>query len=450
MDKSFKLRSAIEKEMIQQGYNFASLGEKSGMNRGVFSAILNSTPPKPVSFHQLTLITEALDMPTGWLFDEYVGECFYEGKPNRRRIEPFLLACAELGRYDLVRSVLKRLLRDLKYLGFVFETAEMLFLNGQLAASAPFYECVIEHEKHQHSLRLSVCQYRLFRARLGEDREENLKAAVQFEPFRFLLPDALKLDALLQLSNLYYELGKYIEMERVADELYLHATNVYERLRRGESLPEDDPKPFPRRPLVLYYGSGLLHKQLALIEQKRYEEARPYSERYGNLDHFELLDEGDHEEVQNFKIFAQGNRLDIELMLGNFSVLPEYEDYMDHYPNELLPCLTNLVEAANLHGVDIDDLIAKRYLPLEEYLASRPDNYYPESIIRSTFASLHYHLAVYHYHRQRQNECAIHVRECWQLSQDMNNQQHFRQLASLLSLVSVFARETESGDKPEA
>lgn len=438
MEKSFELRSAIENEMTKQGHNFATLSEKSGINRGVFSAILNSTPPKPVSFHQLTTIAEALDMPQGWLFDEYVGECFYDGKPNRRRIEPFLLACAELGRIDLVRSVLKRLLEDLKYVSFVFETAETLFMAGKFSQSAPFYENVIEHEKHQHSLRLSVCQYRLFRTRLGEDGEENLKAAVQFEPFRFLLPDELKLDALVRLSNLYYELGKYAEMETTADELYEGASNLYERLRSGETLPEDRPKPLPKRPLVYYYGNALLHKQLALIEQKRYEEARPYSEIYGNLDHFEIMDDEGREEVENLKIFALGNSLDIELMLGNFSVLPRYEAYMDRYPNEVLPCLNNVVEAANLHGIEIDDLIAKRYLPLDDYLARRPDNYYPESIIRSTFASLHYHLAVYYHHRHRMADSALHVGECWKLSQDLNNQQHFRQLASLLSLPSAF------------
>ncbi len=443
MEKSFKLRSAIEKEMTSQGYNFSTLSEKSGMNRGIFSAILNGSPPKPVSFHQLITITEALDMPAGWLFDEYVGECFYGGKPNRRRIEPFLLACSEIGRTDLVRTILKRLLEDLKYVGFVFEKAEEFFMAGRFAQSAPFYESVIEHEKHQHSLRLSVCQYRLFRTRLGEDGEENLKAAIQFEPFRLLLPIGLKLDALVRLGNLYYELGKYAEMETIADELYASASDLYERMRSGETLPAEEYRPLPERPLVFFYGSALLHKQLALIEQKRYEEARPYSERYGNLDHFEILNDEGRQEVENFKIFALGNSLDIELMLGNFSVLPDYEAYMDHYPNEVLPCLTNVVEAANLHHIDIDDLIAARYVPLDEYLAGRPDNYYPEPIIRSTFASLHYHLAVYHHHRNRKEYSALHVRECWSLSQDLNNQQHFRQLASLLSLPSAFAKEEE-------
>ncbi|NGZ76214.1 helix-turn-helix domain-containing protein [Saccharibacillus alkalitolerans] len=447
MEKSFKLRSAIEKEMANQGYNFSTLSEKSGINRGVFSAILNSTPPKPVSFHQLATITEALNMPAGWLFDEYVGECFYGDKPNRRRIEPFLLACSELGRTDLVRQVLKRLLEDLKYLPFVFETAETLFLEGKLAQSAPFYEIVAEHEKHQHSVRLSVSQYRLFRTRLSEDGEENLKAAVQFEPFRHLLPGRLKLDALLRLSNLYYELGKYADMEVMAGELFDAASELYEGIRSGRTVLEapDEPKALPAKSLVFYYASALLHKQLALIEQERFEEAKPYGERYGDLSGFEVMDDDGRQEVERFKVFALGNGLDLELMLGNFSILPQYADYMDRYPAETLLCLVNLVKAANRHGADIDDILSERYIPIDEYFERVPENYYPEAIIRSTFASLHYHLAVYHHRHGRRTESAEHVRTCWQLSQELNNQQHFRQLASLLSLPPLFVQSQASG-----
>jgi len=451
MEKSFKLRSAIEKEMAAQGHNFSTLSERSGINRGVFSAILNSTPPKPVSFHQLATITEALSMPPGWLFDEYVGECFYDGKPNRRRIEPFLLACSELGRTDLVRHVLERLLEDLKYVPFVFETAESLFMAGKFAKAVPFYEIVVEHEKHQHSVRLSVSQYRLFRARLSEDGEENLKAAVQFEPFRGLLPVWLKLDAMLRLGNLYYELGKYAEMEVLADELFEAASKRYDEMRDPNfEESANELKPIPFKPLVFYYGSALLHKHLSLIEQERYEEARPYGEKYADLSDFAVMDDEGRKEVATFKIFALGNTLDLELMLGNFSVLPQYAAYMDEYPNEALLCLVNLVRAANRHGADVDDLLSERYRSLEHYLEQRPDNYYPSSVVRSTFASLHYHLAVYYHHRGRRDYSAAHVRECWKLSQELNNQQHFRQLASLLSLPPMFNPGDESqADEPQ-
>lgn len=439
MQKSFELRSAIEKEMANQGLNFSTLSEKSGINRGVFSAILNSTPPKPVSFHQLDTITRALGMPPGWLFDEYVGECFYGGKPNRRRIEPFLLACSESGRTDLVHEVLRRLLEDLKYVPFVFEKGEELFMNGHFVRSAPFYENVIEHEKHQHSLRLAVSQYRLFRARLSEDGEEKLKAAVRFESFCGLLPIRLRLDALLRLGNLYYELGKYAEMEAAADELFEAASGLYAELRSGTAKPQEDEPPVrPVKPLVFYYGSGLLHKQLALIGQKRYEEARTYGERYGNLDDFEGMDDDGREEVEQFKVFALGNMLDLELTLGNLSVLPAYSEYMQRHPNETVSGLVNIVEAANRYDADVDRLLEDHYVPLDRYMAQRPSNYYPEPIVRSSFASLHFHLAVYHNRRGRCAQAAEHVRHCWKLSQELNNPQHFRQLASLLSLPPMF------------
>ncbi|MDO3410138.1 hypothetical protein QWJ34_10230 [Saccharibacillus sp. CPCC 101409] len=448
MEKSFKLRAAIEREMSRQGYNFSTFSDKSGINRGVFSAILNSTPPKPISFHQLKTITEALGKPADWLFDDYVGECFYDGRPNRRRIEPFLLACAELGRYDLLREVLNRLLEDLKYLPFVFDTGESLFMAGKFKASAPFYKNVIDHEKHQHAERLSISQYRLFRTRLGEDGEENLKAAVQFECFRSALPERLRLDALLRLGNIYYELGKFAEMEKMADELYETARNVYDEERKGAPAApaENEPRPLPVKPLVFYYGSALLHKQLALIEQERYEEAKPYSAMYGDLSGFEGLDDEGRTEVELFKVFAHGNGMDLELLTGNFSVLPEYAAYMDSHPHEVVLCLVILVEAANKYDADVDDLLGRYFEPIERYLEQRPDSYYPEAVTRSTFASLHYQLAVYEQRRGRRDQSSRHVRECWKLSQELNNQQHFRQLASLLSMPPMLGAETPTNE----
>ncbi|MCQ4088073.1 helix-turn-helix transcriptional regulator [Saccharibacillus sp. JS10] len=448
MEKSFKLRSTIEQEMARQGHNFATLSEKSGINRGVFSAILNSSPPKPISFHQLATITEALNMPPGWLFDEYMSECFYDEKPNRRRIEPFLLACAELGRTDLIHCVLKRLLEDLKYLPFVFETAECLFMSGKILQSISFYEVVAEHEKHQHSLRLCISRYRLFRARLGEDGEENLKLAVQFEPFREFLPISLKLDAQLRISNLYYELGKYTELEHMADEFFETALNRYNELRSPDFKDtEPDFKTIPDKSLLFYYGSALLLKQLSLIEQERYEEALPYSEMYGDLSDFEITDDDTKQEIENLKIFALGNSLHVELMLGNFDVLDRYIKYMDDFPNEALLCLVNVIRAANRHNVDIDSLIEERYVPLDIYLEEHPDGYYPLRITRSTFASLHYHLAVYYHRQGRREQSSAHVRACWKLSQEMNNQQHFRQLASLLSLPPKFVIQPYPAEK---
>ena len=68
-------------------------------------------------------------------------------------------------------------------------------------AAAILYKGVCEAEKYQHSERLAMCQYRLFIIDLGEDLEENFRAATQFEIYVNRLDETNQLEALKQLMH---------------------------------------------------------------------------------------------------------------------------------------------------------------------------------------------------------------------------------------------------------
>lgn len=89
MEHTPTIRSKIETELKQRGHTFSSFSKVSGINRGIFSTMLNSNPPKPISVRQMDLITKALGYPEGWLYELYIDECFYEGKGHWKRIKPF-------------------------------------------------------------------------------------------------------------------------------------------------------------------------------------------------------------------------------------------------------------------------------------------------------------------------------------------------------------------------
>ncbi|MDT2288008.1 hypothetical protein P7H17_20800 [Paenibacillus larvae] len=57
-------------------------------------------------------------------------------------------------------------------------------MNGLVEESLLFYEEVIEEEKFNHSERLAISHYRVFRASIGSDADENFKAVIRFEGFR--------------------------------------------------------------------------------------------------------------------------------------------------------------------------------------------------------------------------------------------------------------------------
>lgn len=131
MEHAPTIRSTIETELKQRGYTFSSFSKISGINRGTFSTMLNSNPPKPISVRQMDLITKALGYPEGWLYELYIDECFHEGKGHWKRIKPFLLRCVELGRKECIQKVLSRLTEDLSYVSTVFEFAEELHKGGR-------------------------------------------------------------------------------------------------------------------------------------------------------------------------------------------------------------------------------------------------------------------------------------------------------------------------------
>lgn len=89
------------------------------------------------------------------------------------------------------------------------------------------YESVAESEKYQHSERLALCQYRLFTIALGEDRDANLRAAVQFEGFVNRLDEVDQLDALKDLANTYSALRHWDKVMAMAKEMGNKATIQY-------------------------------------------------------------------------------------------------------------------------------------------------------------------------------------------------------------------------------
>lgn len=132
------IRSEIEKNLSRSGHNLASFSKICGLNRGSLSAILHGNPPKPMSLGQVDAIIKAFGFPEGWLYPLYVDECFNDEKVSRRRVEPFLIRCAELGKQPCIEDTLSRLLEYPKSLDIVYSVADKLFKKGKIDESIFF------------------------------------------------------------------------------------------------------------------------------------------------------------------------------------------------------------------------------------------------------------------------------------------------------------------------
>lgn len=92
-----------------------------------------------------------------------------------RRIRPFIIKCAVLGRLDCIERIVTRLLDNLSYVPALFDVAEELFVSKYHQAAALLYDNVSKAEKFQHSERLAFCRYRLFLVELGNDLEKTIE-----------------------------------------------------------------------------------------------------------------------------------------------------------------------------------------------------------------------------------------------------------------------------------
>ncbi|MED2081368.1 helix-turn-helix transcriptional regulator [Brevibacillus formosus] len=356
----WSLRSEIERHRRECGYTLSKLGELTGINHGSLSEILNGNPPRAMTIGQLDALAAVFGREPGWLYELYTEECISEGRISRPRLIPYLVRCAEVGRKDCIDDVVPKLLDNPKNISTLFLVAEQLYESGKQKESVPFYQAVVDSEKDGHSDQFVMSQYRLFRAALGTNSEENGEAVIRFSPYRNRLPENYQLDALFQLARVCFALQKWKKSEQYADELRFLAETIYihelDRLKRNKKseLPEVE------RPLVYYYGMGYLFKGAALEMQGLYVQAKPYVQGYADLGWFELLDEAGHQEVERFRIWAKDNLYTLEVLSGNANIIEEYADYLESLPTiEILAGLISIMKSANIYRFCVDKVVER-------------------------------------------------------------------------------------------
>lgn len=431
------IRSEIEKNLSRSGHNLASFAKVSGMNRGSLSAILHGNPPKPISLGQLDAVTRAFGFPEGWLYPLYVDECFSEDKVSRRRVEPFLVRCAEIGKYHCIEDVLSRIMEFSKPLDIIYSVAEKLFAAGKSKESKIFYKIVVENEQDSYSERLAISQYRIFKSlETIVDTEEKLRAVITFEPFRGRLPEEMQLDGLLKLANVCFTLHKWKDMEKYADELRALANGIYrERLRmkagrRTEELPL-------LRPLVLYYAQGYLIKATALTKQEKYDEAKIYTAGYADLGWFENLDEEGRQIVEDFRLFAVANNFTLEMLMGNFSILPAYTAFLADNPGEILPGLVIIMEAANRYGFTADNVLTQFSREMVRF------EQFQDPVNVDRLYRLRYQISLYLMNRGQYNQGVEYLLQCLSLAIRLNSAKDLIDCVTLFETIRDWATDQQ-------
>lgn len=394
MDNRIALCTELENEISKQGYSLSRFSQVSGINRGILSATLNGNPPKPMSINQLDAMNAALDKPEGWLYELFVEQCFDEqGKTNWRRVSALLIRCIELHRNVLIDRILCLLLEDISYLNHVFELAEELMADNPSDSVMQLYECVVSNERNYQAERLAISHYRIFRYSIKRDIKQNFIAAVTFQAFCDRLPFYMQLNSWLHLANVYYTVNEWSLMEKCGDALIELANRLYKEKKHYNLKSE--------RSFVVYYGQGYLIKSVFYQKVGQYEESITHIMKYSDLSWFEGLDQHGQKEVENFKVFAQGNRYCTELYKGNFNVLDHYVAFLENHPKEIVPGLLTILSTANQYNIVIDHIIEKfhEYINTNLYIHSAKK----KSVADNQYTNMCYQLAVYQSKHENQS-----------------------------------------------
>ncbi|OKP92752.1 transcriptional regulator [Paenibacillus sp. P32E] len=417
MKPTTTIRDQLAAYLTQQDMSIHQFSIQSGINSGTLSRVIGDR--QPIAMNHLERITQGMKLQEDHFFSLYVDECFHHSAPTWRRLRPFLMRSAALGRLDCIEQVVQNLLDNLIYAPMLFEVAEGLYQQGQWQAAALLYKNVSASEKYQNSERLALCQYRLFRIALGDDQSINSREAILFECYIDRLDEADQLDGIIDLLNVYYSLQQWPKVEELAQKMLRLATLRY-NLHRQSNRKQDNGK-MPQRPLYLYILNAYLFLSSICMEYGDYKSA---------IERVPLYMDGswiqeDNEEVQRtlaqFREWGTANIYLYRVLDGQLEVLADYVEYISTQPDEIFTAVYNIIKSANQYDWNVDHILERfsAYIPYRTYRSKLCE--YNQQIMADKHARFLAELAVYYLHNKRNEEFSF-VLQSMETSAKINNE----------------------------
>ncbi|AZK45954.1 transcriptional regulator [Paenibacillus lentus] len=376
--------------MQEEHVNLRELASKTAINAGTLSSILNKN--KILTVDHLDRLTKVMNYPEGYFYEQYIKDHLSQSTLNWRRFKPFLYRCADLDKLDCMEQVIHLLMDNLMYTPLLFDVAEDLYQQNKLKAAELLFENVAVSERHQHSERLALCQYRLFLIRLGNDQEKNYQAAILFEPYVDRLDELDQLDALRDLGNIYRTLSQWDKVELIANRLGHLAKTLYFTAR-----PRVQKNSKPSRPLFTYIALANIFHADVYDTWGEYEQSLQYTSYYADLSWVKEDDDSTRHWKSVFLEWAQANTYVIKLRCGDVSILPNYVAFIEKEQDELIPGLFNIMEAANRYHIDVDHILKQFESELTSYVNKNTTIDIYKSHYSTTFYPLLLHNLAYYY-----------------------------------------------------
>ncbi|AIQ15139.1 DNA-binding protein [Paenibacillus durus] len=178
---------------------------------------------------------------------------------------------------------------------------------------------------------------------------------------------SLKPDIMVEMLEMAFSFENWDKLLNTSDILYSYAQCIYEERQYYKAIGLPAPLADMARPLVYYYGFSHLMRGK---KQGQYDRAREYIDKYAELGWMEDLGEEGMQIVEEFKFLAKANLFALDILSGKTERLAEYVCFLQDNPEELLPGLGAVLQAALQHGLNVDNLLdtfAERTADFGEY-----------------------------------------------------------------------------------
>lgn len=173
------------------------------------------------------------------------------------------------------------------------------------------------------------------------------------------LSELRELDGFEKLLMMAYSLKNWEEVVEIADQMFKAVHETLGDLRTGYDLGMSRTLPRTKRSLVYYYGYSLMIKGMALRRLGRVEEERVCIRHYQDLGWLvELVSEG-QKDAEELKILAEGNQFALDILQNQWHILPQYVRYMEANPQETVPVIRTILEAAIKHEYNVDAVLIR-------------------------------------------------------------------------------------------
>jgi len=212
------LREEITNAMRERGVSPVSIAAQKNVSQSDLSRMLGGS--RTFSLEVLDAVTEALELPPGYFYHLFSGECWGKGgKRLRKKTEEFVVRCYELGLTDLVEEAMNELTAIPGNLDIIFAIAESLFGKGHHDEALRFYNKVIEKESNRMSPDLAVSFYRSFLIVRDHDLITAYEAAVKLTEYLKHLKGLMQTEAYLRVLAVFYAIEHWSGVEKYAKEL---------------------------------------------------------------------------------------------------------------------------------------------------------------------------------------------------------------------------------------